>query len=138
MGEHSRALADHAAAMRDGGQAMAAEGEATRREGRAMAADRMGPEGMGPGMDTLPLPERLEHMQQMMQRHEAMMNERLARVIGATRSLYAVLSPEQRRILDHMPMEMLHGGDMGHMDHIGHGGRPPMGGPGAPPPPPQG
>ena len=99
-----------------------------------------GPEGAAPGhdrdgmMQDMPLPERLAHMQAMLDRHAAMMHERLSRMIEATRSLYAVLDPAQRRTLDTLPgmmghMAMMHGGMGGHgmeghgMDGHGMGGR---------------
>ncbi|HWF01463.1 MAG TPA: Spy/CpxP family protein refolding chaperone [Caulobacteraceae bacterium] len=113
MREHARMMGEHAAAMRGGGdamaehsRAMAAEGAEMGRDAHAMADAALAEHGMGPGMEKLPLPERLERMQQMMQRHEAMMNEHMGRMISATRNLYAVLTPDQRRILDHMPALM--------------------------------
>lgn len=96
-------------------------------------------EGM---MDDMPLPERLARMQAMLDRHAAMMHERLSRMIEATRSLYAVLDPTQRHALDNLPgmmghMAMMHGG-MGAMGSHGMEGHmhPPM--PPVPPQPPQG
>ena len=98
----------------------------------------------GHGMDGMPFPDRLVRMQAMMDRHATMMHEHLSRMIEATRSLYAVLDPAQRRTLDTLPgmmghMAMMHGGMGGHgMDGHGMPGRmhPPT--PPEPPEPPQG
>lgn len=66
------------------------------------------------GMTT---PERLDHMAKMMDERSARMRDGFARNAAAIRGLYAVLSPEQRRAFDALPMLTGHGGmGMHHMD----------------------
>jgi len=82
-------------------------------------------------------PERLDLMAQRMDAREAKMHARFERVVAATKTFYAALTPEQKRIMDSLP-ELEHGeghawdhkGGMGHL----HGGPGPMG---PPPPPPR-
>ncbi len=82
-------------------------------------------------------PERLDLMSQRIDAREAKMHARFERVAAATKTFYAALTPEQKRIMDSLP-ELGHGeghgwdhkGGMGHM----HGGPGPMG---TPPHPPQ-
>jgi Spy/CpxP family protein refolding chaperone len=71
-----------------------------------------------PDMAAMPAPDRLEHQLQMMDQGHAMMREHMQNVIAAMRELYAVLTPEQRRIVDNLPalgggheMGMHHGED---------------------------
>lgn len=85
-------------------------------------------------MAALTTPERLDLMAKRMDAREARMHERFARMAEATKTFYAILTPEQKRIMDSLP-ELDHGeghgwghaGGMGHM----HDGPGPMG----PPPP---
>ncbi len=87
-------------------------------------------------------PERLDLMAKRMDAREAKMHAHFERVATATKTFYAALTPEQKRIMDSLP-ELGHGeghgrdhkggmgGWMGHM----HGAPGPMG---PPPPPPTG
>jgi len=112
----------------------------------------MGPDGAGPdGHDAfakLTTPERLDKMSAMMSEHIAKRQAEFQKRADAIKAFYAVLSPEQKRAFDALPMEMLGGmhgrgghGEEGH-DEGGHGGwghHMGPGGPGGPeaPPPPQ-
>ena len=93
-------------------------------------------------MGSLTTPERLDRIAKMMDAHEARRRAHFERVSGAVKTLYAALTPEQKRAFDALPSLVGPGfGFGGHMDHGGHmmaggmgshdGGRP-MG-----PPPPQ-
>lgn len=96
-----------------------------------------GPGGMRGGdmhdhdaMAGMTTPQRLDRMSQMMDAHISRMREMFQRHAAAVKSLYAVLSPEQRRTLDALPDLMGHGmmghgmGHEGGEGHEGHGGRP--------------
>ncbi|HSZ50907.1 MAG TPA: Spy/CpxP family protein refolding chaperone [Caulobacteraceae bacterium] len=95
-------------------------------------------------MGALTTPERLDRMAKMMADHEARRRARFDRVSGAVKTLYAALSPEQKRAFDALPALLGPGfglgGRMGHdggmmAGRMGWGGRDggrPMG----PPPPP--
>jgi hypothetical protein len=115
----------------------------------ALHPQRPSPGGTAPGpaesdrpdqkaMAAMTTPERLDLMAKRMDAREARMRAHFARVAEATKTFYASLSPEQKRIMDSLP-ELVHGeghgwehkGGMGHM----HGGPGPMG---APPPTPSG
>ena len=72
-------------------------------------------------MGALTTPERLDRMARMMADHEARRRARFDRVSGAVRTLYAALSPEQKRAFDALPALMGPGfGLGGHMGHDGH------------------
>jgi len=87
-------------------------------------------------MAAMTTPERLDMMAKRMDAREAKMRAHFERMAAATKTFYAELTPEQKRIMDSLP-ELRHGdghdwdhkGGMGHM----HGGPGPMG-----PPPPAG
>lgn len=88
-------------------------------------------------MAAMTTPERLDLMAKRMEAREAKMRAHFERVSTATKTFYAALSPEQKRIMDSLP-ELGHGAGLG-WDHKGtmghmHGGPGPMG----PPPPPTG
>jgi hypothetical protein len=88
-------------------------------------------------MASMTTPERLDLMGKMMEAREAKMHEHFQRVATATKTFYAELTPEQKRIMDTLPElggGMDHHPGHGQMDHM-HGGRGPMGAPPAPPPP---
>ncbi len=96
-------------------------------------------------MAQLTTPERLDRMGQMMDERETRRRAALERRATAAKTLYAALSPDQRKVMDALPTLEGHG-DHGWGDH-GWGGRGDMGhgmGPGphgpmappAPPPPP--
>jgi hypothetical protein len=73
-------------------------------------------EGMGAdraAMANMTTPERLDMMAQRMQARMGRRQERLQRRAAATKALYAALNPEQRRVMDALPL--LAGGR-------GHGG----------------
>lgn len=89
-----------------------------------------GHDRMDPAADAaMTTPQRLDRMGQMMDRRIADMREDFQRRATATRTLYAALSPDQRRTLDALPD--LRGGDHGPMDHD-HGMDHGRGGPGGP------
>ena len=74
-------------------------------------------------MANMTTPERLDMMARKMDEHAARMHEHMQQVIGSVKSLYAVLSPEQRRTFD--ALAMMHGMGKGHehgMDHEHMGG----------------
>jgi len=95
----------------------------------------------------LTTPERLDKMSAMMSEHIARRQAEFQKHAAAIKAFYAVLSPEQQRAFDTLPMETLgglhggHGGEdhgEGHGDwghHGGPGGPRAPGGPDAPPPP---
>ena len=120
-----------------------------------MGDHHMGPGGPGPdGHDDfakLTTPERLDKISAMMSEHIAKRQAEFQKRAAAIKAFYAVLSPEQKRAFDALPMDGLgdmhgggdhgdHGGhgegdhgDWGH--HMGPGGPGGPGGPDAPPPP---
>ena len=51
-------------------------------------------------MDKLPTPERLDRMRALRTQHMAEMNSRMDQRAEATKSFYAVLSPEQKKLFD--------------------------------------
>ena len=55
-------------------------------------------------MASLTTPERLDRMAKMMEAREARRRARFDRVSGAVRTLYAALSPEQKRAFDALPV----------------------------------
>lgn len=85
-------------------------------------AESMKPEPMGdrpdhPGMmdeharaGAMTTPERLDMMSKMIDEHMSRMRARFQRHAEAIRALYAVLSPEQKRAFDALPLLMGHGG----------------------------
>jgi len=73
-------------------------------------------------------PQRLDAMGQMMDARISQMRERFQARATATKTLYAALSPDQRRTLDALPDLMGRGG-MGRSPHGGMDGRPGMGPP---------
>lgn len=77
--------------------------------------DRMGAEHAA--MANMSTPERLDMMARKMDEHAARMHEHMQQVIGAVKSLYAVLSPEQRRTFDALSLLMGHEHEMGGMGH---------------------
>lgn len=102
-----------------------------------------GDKARGPGeMAGLTTPQRLDRMAQMMEAREARRRAEFERVSSAVKTLYAALSPEQRRAFDALPA--LLGPGLGLGGHMGHGGHMMAGGMGrheggrpmAPPPPP--
>jgi hypothetical protein len=80
------------------------------------------PEASPPAQDmgALTTPERLDRMAKMMADHETRRRARFDRVSGAVKSLYAALSPEQKRAFDALPA--LLGPRFGLGGHMGHGG----------------
>lgn len=76
----------------------------------------------GPGqMAGLTTPQRLDRMAQMMEAREARRRTEFQRVSGAVKTLYAALTPEQRRAFDALPALLGPGfGLGGHMGHDGH------------------
>jgi len=95
----------------------------------AMHPDHDGkPDGKGwshdhDAMAAMTTPERLDHMQQMMDQRIAKRHEAFERRAGATKALYAVLSPEQKHTFD--ALAELKGREHGWGKH--HGGGPRMG-----------
>lgn len=79
---------------------------------REMGGDRA-------AMANLPTPERLDRMAQRLQDRTAMRQAAFARRAAATKALYAVLSPDQRRTMDALPM--LRGGHDGRRGGMGKG-----------------
>lgn len=63
--------------------------------------------------------ERLDMMARQMDEHAARMHEHMQRVIGSVKSLYAVLSPEQRKTFD--ALARLHEMGNGHEHGMGEG-----------------
>ena len=61
-------------------------------------------------MQALTTPQRIEKMQAMRAERESQMNKRLE----ATKTFYAVLTPEQQKVFDAQPMPGKHGGQGGH------------------------
>ncbi|HEX4741107.1 MAG TPA: Spy/CpxP family protein refolding chaperone [Caulobacteraceae bacterium] len=81
------------------------------------------PEAAPPQQDmgALTTPERLDRVARMMADHETRRRARFERISGAVRTLYAALSPEQKRAFDALPALAGPGfGLGGHMDHGGH------------------
>jgi hypothetical protein len=61
--------------------------------------------GRGPGqMGGLTTPERLDRLAQRMDVHQARRRAEFQRVSGAVKALYAVLTPDQRRAFDALPV----------------------------------
>jgi len=65
--------------------------------------------GKADDMASLTTPERLDRMAQRLQDHMARERARFERRAAATKALYAVLSPDQRRTLDALPALGGHG-----------------------------
>jgi protein CpxP len=99
-----------------------------------------GAQGARGDMSQLTTPERLDRMAQMMDQREARRRAEFQRRATATKTLYAALDTDQRRVLDALP-ELTgghgwgKGGGGGRMGHGSHGlamGDRPMGPPPAP------
>ena len=96
--------------------------------GRDMGGPGPGHEGPGSGRamaGPMTAPDRVDMMVKRFDEHSGRMREALARHAQAVKTFYAALSPDQRRVLDALPVLMGHGmGPMGHMGHpgMGHGG----------------
>jgi hypothetical protein len=82
-------------------------------------------------LGALPTPERLDRMRAMREQHMAEMTQQMDQRANATKTFYAVLSPEQKKIFDDEFSRVMrqHGGQSGHAGHQGH---PMMGAPAAP------
>jgi hypothetical protein len=135
-----KALHDILGVTPDQEGAFQAYASALRPQRPAAMAGGLGAEGPGASehnwpdpkaMAALTTPERLDVMAKRMEAREAKMHERFARMASATKTFYAALTPEQKRIMDSLP-ELRHGeghgwdhGGMGHM----HDGPGPMGPP---------
>lgn len=68
----------------------------------------------------LTTPERLDRMNQRMAERTAERRQRLQKTTAAVKAFYAVLSPEQRRAFDGLPV--MRGGERGGRHWGGHGG----------------
>jgi hypothetical protein len=79
-------------------------------------------DAMEPGaMASMTTPQRLDHIAQMMDERSAHMREEFQRRATATKSLYAALSPDQRRTMDALHDLMGRHGEHGGRGHGGHG-----------------
>jgi hypothetical protein len=82
--------------------------------------------GMGSdraAMANMTTPERLDMMTERMQARMSQRQERLQRRAAAAKALYAALSPEQRRVMDALPLLRGGGGHGGWGKDRGMGGR---------------
>lgn len=124
--EQEQAFTAFAASMHPEHAPGGPEGWAKDREGWKGHADS------GPEAAPMSAPERADAMLKRFDERTSHMREALARHAEAVKTFYAVLSPEQRRTFDTLPLLMGHGA-MGHMGgamgHMGPGGgMGPMGG----------
>jgi hypothetical protein len=88
------------------------------------------PDGQRAGAEAptpMTAPERAEAMLRRFDDHIARMRERLARRAAAVKTLYAALTPDQRRVFDALPELKGHGGGGGGWGRHGGEGRPPHG-----------
>lgn len=73
----------------------------------------------------LSTPERLEHMKALRTQHQAEMNTTMDRHMEATRSFYATLTPEQKKVFDTETARLMQGiGRHGNAPYGGHHGGP--------------
>lgn len=115
MTEKMKARMDkHKAELHDKLKLSAAQEPAWKTFTEAMMPEAMPPRPDRAAMDKMSAPERMEKMLAMSKEHEGKMETRLA----ALKTFYAVLTPEQKKILDASHARMGHG-----MDHRMHGGR---------------
>jgi Spy/CpxP family protein refolding chaperone len=113
---HIKALHDLLEIRSDQEAAFQAFATALKRQPSEKPPEAAAPDGMG----ALTTPERLDRIAKMMADREARRRERFDRVSGAVKSLYAALSPEQKRAFDALPA--LVGPGFGLGGHMGHGG----------------